>query len=89
MIDRKKYTVVGYSNCDSTEPVYAALSDLFLGSEEHEYTAHEMWVMAEIRGRGHLSYLLAIQSVTILSKKEIVTADSKGYFVGPKLCKLT
>ena len=31
LIDRKKYTVVGYSNCDSTEPVYIALSDLFLG----------------------------------------------------------
>ena len=61
----------------------------FSVAEEHEYTAHEMWVMAEISGRGHLSYLLAIQSVTILPKKEIVTADSKGYFVGPKLCKLT
>ena len=31
LIDHKKYTVVGYSNCDSTEPVYTALSDLFLG----------------------------------------------------------
>jgi hypothetical protein len=41
--------------------------------------------MAEICGRGHLSYLLAIQSVTILSKKELVTADSKGCFVVPEL----
>ena len=57
-------------------------------AEEHEYTAHEMWVMAEISGRSHSSYLLVIQSVTIISKKEVVTADSKGYFVGPKLCKL-
>ena len=33
VIDSKKYTVVGYSNYDSTEPVYTvtALSDLFLG----------------------------------------------------------
>ena len=31
MIDRKKYTVVGYSNCDSSEPAYTALSDLLLG----------------------------------------------------------
>ena len=41
--------------------------------------------MAEICGRGHLSYLLAIQNVTILSKKELVTADSKGCFVVPEL----
>ena len=31
-------------------------------AEEHEYTAHEMCVMAEISGRSHSSYLLAIQS---------------------------
>ena len=31
-------------------------------AEEHKYTAHEMWVMAEISGRSHSSYLLAIQS---------------------------
>ena len=61
----------------------------FSVAEEHEYTAHEMWVMAEISGRSHSSYLLAIQSVTILSKKELVTADSNRSFVGPELSKLT
>ena len=34
----------------------------FSVAEEHEYTAHEMWVKAEISGRSHSSYLLAIQS---------------------------
>ena len=34
----------------------------FSAAEEHEYTAHEMWVTAEISGRSHSSYLLAIQS---------------------------
>ena len=36
----------------------------FSVAEEHEYTAHEMWVMAEISGRGHSSYLLQIKIVT-------------------------
>ena len=31
LIDRKKYTVVGYSNYDSTEPLYTALLDPLLG----------------------------------------------------------
>ena len=58
----KKYTVVGYNSCDSTEPTLP-FQISFSVAEEHEYTAHEMWVMAEISGRGHSSYLLQIKIV--------------------------
>ena len=33
-------------------------------AEEHEYTAHEMWVKAEMSGRSHSSYLLQIKILT-------------------------
>ena len=57
----------------------------FSVAEEHEYTAHEMGVKAEISGRSHSSYLLAIQSSTMLSKKELVTADLNGIVTGSVL----
>ena len=77
---RKEYTAVGYNNCDSTEPVLPFQISCSL-AEEHEYIAHGMWIMAEISSRSYLSYLLTIQSVTELSKKELVTADLNGSFV--------
>ena len=61
LIDRKKYTVVGYSNCDSTEPALPFKISSSV-AEEHEYTAHGMWIMAEISGRNHCLYLLHIKS---------------------------
>ena len=36
----------------------------FSVAEEHEYTAQDMWVMAEISGSGHSSYLLQINILT-------------------------
>ena len=62
LIDRKKYTVAGYSNYDSTEPVRLPFQISYSGSGEREYTAHEMWVTAEISGRSHSSYILQIKS---------------------------
>ena len=44
MLDRKKYTVVGYSNYDSTEPVRLPFQIPYSVAGEREYTAHEMWV---------------------------------------------
>ena len=85
MFGRKQYAAEGYNSCDSTEPILIALlrSPPRLPCANDEYIAHGMWIMAEISGRGHLSYngesyLLTIQSVTELSKKELVTADSIG-----------
>ena len=35
LFGRKEYTAVGYSNCDSTEPLLTALQDLVLGCFKH------------------------------------------------------
>ena len=40
------------SGCDSTEPALPLQISSSV-AKEHEYTAHGMWIMAEISGRSH------------------------------------
>ena len=62
LIDRKKYTVAGYSNYDSTEPLNTALLDPLLGCWRTRVYRTRDAGKAEIRCRGHSSYLLQIKS---------------------------
>ena len=57
LIGRIQYTDLGYSGCDSTEPALPLQISSSV-AKEHEYTAHGMWIMAEISGRSHCLYLL-------------------------------
>ena len=61
MFGRKQYTDLGYNSCDSTEPTLPLQISSSV-AKEHEYTAHGMWIMAEISGRGHLFLLLPIKA---------------------------
>ena len=70
------YTVLGYSGCDSTEPALPLQISSSV-AKAHEYTAHGMWIMAEISGRGHSSYLLQIKATLQFRRK--MTLSRSGF----------
>ena len=49
-------TAVGYKWCDSVEPTIA-LFESFSVAVEREYTAHGMWVMAELVAKATASFI--------------------------------